>query len=419
MTSVELIVLGAAGTVAVGGLAIANLRLAIVVLMSAAAFTMTWNDVRLGSLTLSDLLLIATIGLVAISPIQVRPLRKLISRAQKSLLLYAMLLLVGGLVGGIIRQQPDVGWDVALRFAISVVTIAFLVSVLVKRRDDFELYAMWYVLGAAVNAIVAITGGELVVGRSIGFTNHPNHLGLAMLLALFLAIATLGSPNKFVSRVTAVSILPIIAAIILSGSRGALLASSVGLLALILMKRGRATPWLSVVALAVVLLAFTLPQTLRSGTSGFGRLFSPTDSEAASGSERLLFYREATELIRDSPVFGEGFSQALVFHSVPLQVLVVGGVFGLAGFFFLVRGALRAVRYAVVPGRPILEQACGAGLIATAVFLLVANALFDRYYLFFVSMAFLACSPQLLSPVHAAQPTENAVVGSKGRNQRR
>ena len=376
MTSVELLVLGAASALAVMGLALANIRLAIVLTMSAAAFTMTWNDIRLGSLTLSDYLLVATIGLVSISPIQLRPIRKLFGRSQKSLVLYAVLLSVGGLVGGVLRQQPDVGWDVALRFAASVLGIVFLVAALVQRRADFERYAVFFVLGAAVNGLVAISGGKLLAGRSIGLTNHPNHLGLATLLALFFAVATLGSPSRRVRYLTVGCLVPIIGAMVASGSRGAFLATSVGLLALTLMRRGRAVPWLLGLASMVIVLAFYLPRTLRTGTSALGRLISPTDSEELAAAERLSVYREASEVIQSSPVLGEGFARALVLP----QRAVAGPRRGRAGSassrnaqsYSAAGIAGRAIRLRCRVG-PIMERACGAGLIATAAFVLVAT----------------------------------------------
>ena len=407
MTVSELAVLAAAGALALLGIALANARAAVVVTMSLAALTMTWNNIRLGILTLSDLLLLATIGLLLVSPMPIPPVSKLFGGSQRSIVAYATLLLVGGLVGGVLRQQPDLGLGIGLRFAASVAAIVFLVSALVRRREDFERYAVWYVVGAALNGLVAIAGADEIAGRPIGLTNHPNHLGLAMVLATFLGIAALGSRSRLVSTVAAVCLAPIIAATVVSGSRGAILAYSVGLLVLILMRRGRAAPWLSGLALALVVLAFILPKSLRSGTSALGRLISPTDYDDAATAGRLVLYQEASELIRANPVFGEGFARALVFHSVPLQALVMGGLIGFVALLFLLRGGVKAVRYATAPGRPIAERACGAGLTATAVFLLVAPNLFDRYFIFFVSITFMVCSTQIAQLDASAQPASN------------
>ena len=264
-------------------------------------------------------------------------------------------------------------------------------------------FALAYVAGSTASGLIAIVGGDKIAARPLGLSTHPNHLALTCLIGLFLALASLprGRTMRSMAILSCIGVLSV--AIVVSGSRAALLAALLGVFVLMLSYRSRSIPLLVATTAMATVFAMSLPNSIRTGSSGLARVLAPTESEADSTELRVDYYREAIELASESPILGNGLADALRFHSVPLQLLVVAGVFGVfAGAVLMLQG-LRIIRNGFHSGADPLRRAVAGGTAAVWAFLLVANMLFDRYLLFFFAMT--ALSLRFRGPWSNGAPT--------------
>lgn len=347
----------------------------------AAAFSVTWNNVRVHpTLTLSDAFLAVSAALILLQ----RGGKAAIGTPNRHLATFAKVLLLGGLAGAAFSHSTDFGQVNAARFAIAIFTILVVVDSVAFDRQRWERLAVCYVAGALANGILALLPSNrvLLVGRAVGLTTHPNHLGFAMLLALWVAIGLLRSSNSR-TRAVAITSLPILcAALLASGSRAALGAAMIGGLAFLILARSRGVPWILLLCLGIIpLVAGSAFGGSITKTAAVQRFFDPTSGEAASNGERLAYYREANRLISSHPIAGVGFSDALKYHSVPLQLMVIGGLFGLVALIMLGRQVSLTLRMALRGSSSLQSRACAAGILATMSMLMISNSLFDRYFL--------------------------------------
>ena len=355
--------------------------------VGAGILTATWMDVRPApGVTVSDLLLAASLPLLLVAhsgPISLRSYR---SGPQSWMLSVGLLVVIGGALGAIANQDQP-GTEVAGRLILSLVIATAVIWLAVQDRKDWMAAAVLFVVGAAVSGFFALTEpqGEFL-GRTVGLTNHPNHLGLSMLLAISLALPLLRS--EFRHQVVGAAIaLPILTlALLASGSRAALVGLAVWLFVLVVVSRRPHVPLIAVGILALTTAAIVLPGSVGPGSSALNRSLAPNTADAESSAYRQGLYQEARELILSSPVVGRGFSNALVYHSVPLQIMVIAGVPGLLALLVAVRAAFRSIAAALQPNASLVTRSSSAGVVATMAVLVVSNMLFDRYLLLALSL---------------------------------
>jgi hypothetical protein len=342
--------------------------------------TAPWMDVRVASaVTMSDALLALSIPFLLVGR------RGQLSRDHfaptRWMTGFALLVLLGGLLGSLVRGSFD-GAGIGLRLGISVALAVVVTAYLVASRGAWYVCASLYCAGASVSAAVGLISSEQfgIFDRAVGLTNHPNHLGFSMLIAMPLA-AAVSTSRRPVHRVIGVSTVVLsILALVASGSRAAFGGLVVAGITLLVVNRRFRIASLVIAGLLGVIGWMTLRGSIGPGSSAFSRVFSPTESEQRSSDLRLGNYQEAVDLIVDNPVVGRGFADALAFHSVPLQVLVVAGILGAAALIVAGRACWRAVRGSMSrPGEPI-AQFCAAGMVGTFAALLVSNQLIDRYF---------------------------------------
>jgi O-antigen ligase len=346
-----------------------------------AAFSVTWNNVRVHpNLTFSDAFLAMSAALILLQ----RGGRAAIGTPNRHLATFAKVLLVGGLAGAAFSHSTDFGQVNAARFAIAVFTILLVVDSVAFDRARLECLAVCYVAGALANGLISLLPSNrvLVVGRAVGLTTHPNHLGFAMLLALWMAIGLLRSVNRRIKKVALTSLPILVATLLASGSRAALGGVMIGGLTLVLLARSKGVPWILWLCLAIIpILAGPAFSGSITKTAAVQRFFDPTSGEAASNEGRLAYFVEAKRLISGHPIAGVGFSNALKYHSVPLQLMVIGGLFGIVALFMLGRQTSLTLRMALRPSSSLQSRASASGFLATMAVLMISNSLFDRYFL--------------------------------------
>jgi hypothetical protein len=368
-----------------------------------------WMDLRVASwLTLSDLFLAASIPPLVLMPRPEPIWRPVLRGPTRWLMLVGALFLVGGLIGALASPGDD-GFDVAVKFVLSLVVVATVVSWYVTDAAGWVRFAALFTTGAAVSAMAALANpGAYGQGRSIGLTNHPNHLGFSMLLAIALAVGVFQSRSTAHRIVAAVSLPLLAAALLASGSRAALVGLAVWAILFVALSRRIRTPALLVGSVAVIGLALVLPGSVDSGPSALSRTLAPSALEEFSTAERASNIDNALELIGQRPITGSGFADALTFHSVPLQFIVVAGVFGLAAVVVALVSIRRMLAAGWRRGSSLICRTSNAGIVGALVALLVSNQIFDRYAM--LGLTLMSCGVWMNSRSGRLEPSERPAV---------
>jgi O-antigen ligase len=227
------------------------------------------------------------------------------------------------------------------------------------RHQDALLRA--YVLGACVAAVGTIhnymSGVSIEPGaaRFAGLNSNPNELGLTAVLALPMAwYLSLSHPSRRIAWMYQLYLLLGMTAILLTASRGALLAALValGIIPWTLGRlRFRTKAALYALAVASLMLAhsFVPEASLRRIET------TSADIETGHFGGRGVIWKSAFELVREHPLAGVGagaFESAITpmlghrrnSHATILSVLVEQGVVGLMLFLGMAAAALSHLR---------------------------------------------------------------------------
>ena len=300
------------------------------------------------------------------TPPQARMFLKLID----SVLLYFTVI-------NVIRSQGQL--EGALRVAVVCATIAGLFGVvlyLLPEHLDYNIRDALSMVGypGGSSIVRQIAGTE--IRRATGTAVDPNLLGGMLALAVPVATAqALGSRPLLPRRLLWCAVLLMLAAQVLSYSRGAWLASGTGLAVVALLRYPKA--WL---VLAVIPLFLILPQ----GEVIVDRAASALGATDPASQMRLGEYKDALALIARYPLFGVGFGrppEATLYVGVSNIYLLIAEMMGLAGLavFVAVLGWLAAqvlARIVGTSGRPDPSLAGAAGAVAAA----LAAGFVDHYF---------------------------------------
>jgi hypothetical protein len=373
----------------------------------AAAFTSSWNGVRLEGINLTDYLIVAAAVLTLVVVVGNR--RRLPVYSWAVLPPGALFLIA--LVGSAARSDPLLARGVAgewrigdaigsgygtaplalvLRLAISLTAVTIIVIGLCDNVPNGVLFikrvTYSWAFGSAVSA--AYTVGEqffpalgdfpflyriISSSRYTGLSNHPNHVGQAIVIALPLLIFFLASTRGWLSKLVATMILLVsVYAIIPTGSRAALIGGPaiIGATAIYLMISNKRIP-----AWALIAAPFSLApaMVLLPSIVEKSRFFD--ESGVASNTGRFADLQQAVEDITANPVFGLAVG-APAPTMVPLAILVYGGLF----YFFIFYGSLI---YPLLP-RPRSHDRSFTAILAISaygvlLYGLLGNSWTDRY----------------------------------------
>lgn len=350
-------------------------------LFMTAVVLLPLNGIRSGGMTASDGALVGAVVLSVLDPGTFR--RRLV--LPQRFIVGAYIFTIAGLMGTVVAQGAGVG-----NFARLLGTmVAAVVGVLLWQPDldQVRKLAWGWLAGSAINVAVALASmGALDPGRRPdGLTTHPNALGLTCAMsigfALFVRSVSAGRSRKLISWSVAAALV----GVAVSGSRAAVLAAAVILLAQVLVAGRPATKAIAVFgAVAAALVAGPLSTRLPD-SSALSRLIRPTSGVSQSNADRLGKFRESLAAIEARPWTGGGFASANYGHDLALQVAVSAGLVGLGGFVL-----------ACVPMVSALWQNSGDWRMLTLPALgffagsLFSNNLWDRYVWFALGLGMLA-----------------------------
>lgn len=310
----------------------------MLLVMASAAFTTTMNDLHVGSvLTVADLFLAIALGLAGASRL-IHPSRTSMA-AYRPFFLATAAIFLGGLVGSFFASNFSLGILELMRFGVSTTGVMMVVALWGPGRRELRVLTWAFASGTATSVVFGMVNDG--AGRLRGLTIHPNHLGMACVLAFGAAVglaltSTPGKPRTFASGLC----LLLSAGVVLSGSRAALAAWLVSVLVVLFITRNRrlarvATLFTVLAAAALLLGVVHLP-----ATNAVTRAAGDPTAQAAD-EQRAAYLAVTLERIDAHPFTGSGFNYATQAHSVYLQVLDSAGVIGLLAYLGIVALVLR------------------------------------------------------------------------------
>lgn len=377
-----------------------------------SAATLSWNGWFVGPLRPGDVLpLLALLSFAFGAPAQAfRSPPWWIKQLAYGLVLLALLLVLfptptsfldqrvvlGAEGNPVVRNNNDldvVNLLVTLKFiiAIAAVPVCFAAAALL-RRQAVRWMAILFCVGNAVQGFAGFADrefgagiGQLLTGlpaqgdRAVGFSNHPNFLAEALVLAAPFACWLITSRFGIERWVGAVSLLGITLGTYASGSRGGTVCVLIAIvLAFVLLPRTRGSaPAIvlgGVAAMGVVAVVFpSIGLAILKATRLYG-------NDTTEGSDTVRD-RVADQGIRDflySPIKGIGMQASTDASQVYLQQLQAGGlVLFTIMTVYLVAAAWDSFRH--IRNTPIAAAICAA-VLAKVPMNFVETSLTDRFY---------------------------------------
>ncbi len=251
-------------------------------------------------------------------------------------------------------------------------------------------------------------------GREAGLASHANSLGVSAAMAIPLCLVTLRR-NVLLEGL---SLAVLLAGVLLSGGRGAQVASLCALIGGLLYRgtRNELVRSLRVLIPAVVLGGWLLFGTSMNSQEGAYFRFGGEAGGIESDRGRLLLAGQALEDFQQHPLGGIGLGNITYAHSIYLQLLSAGGVVMAIGFFLYMAGLFRDVY--LCRGDQLAVAAGGTLLVWLGVGI-VENNLVDRYLYFpcgvVAALALLAGGPRRDASSYVEGPeAEGDVLGVAG-----
>ncbi|WP_162891342.1 O-antigen ligase [Aeromicrobium sp. A1-2] len=301
-----------------------------------AMFLAPLNDLRLGAsyVTGSDIMFV--IGIAILAPTL---LRNKVSIPPLFLLGLGILFTMG-VVASVASAIPVVSINQVARLLVGAFMLPIFFMIWRPQIKITVRLAAAYVFGCVFSVGWGLLSGPVAGdARYVGFTYHPNYLGLECLLAAALTpylVAKISPGYRWIFWFAA-----IINAygVYISGSRAALLV--LGMLVVIYPFVEGSIRAVGAVMLGVAgVLAFSGRLLQEDGNSALGRLFG-NGSASGSDIERQNVLAEAWKLFLEHPFLGNGFDGGLGSHNIYLQVATAVGIFGLLGYLLVLWTALR------------------------------------------------------------------------------
>ena len=400
--------LAAAATVlaVLGTLTLVEPRRVSLFLWAGVAFTAPMQGVRAAPLlALSDVLLVA--AFVATLPEVVHRAR---TRLPRGLVVAFATLVASGLLGTFFAADTAASLVNLLKIVLAAAGSVAAMALWDPEPGVLRRFAWLWLAGATTSAAWGVVAPP-TAGRALGLTTHPNHFGLACVLAIGLGLGLALSSTGWGRAAALASTALLTAGVGLSGSRAAVLALAVTVGATAVLTRKLrllvATGVLtSLGAMAVVAGIVHLPSA-----NALARLAGGGGS-AESDQGRRQVIAEALATIDRHPFTGEGFEFAQAAHNIYLQALVVGGPIALLSFlcvsWLIVRAGLRAIPLERDrPNGPLL-----AGLTAGYISYLVSgafdNILWDRYLWTYIGLLLVLAGRITSAEPRAADPAPSA-----------
>lgn len=265
------------------------------------------------------------------------------ARVNSAYVLAAGVLVLMCILSSVLSEFPLLSLNSTARLVVGALTLPFLFSLWQPPKNITILFASAFVLGNCFNLVSSFWRGIGDGGRRIGYSTHPNILGLAALLGLALIPFLLDAMPRW-RLFTLLAGAGCAYAIWVSGSRAALLAAvAVALLYLVFTRSvpgALALFGLSIPALYIVADAYLSNEN--DSATALGRLLGGGSSQG-SDQARVQLAEKAWDIFQAHPIIGSGLAEVMEAHNIYLQIAAAIGVVG-AAVFLLVLGlvALRA-----------------------------------------------------------------------------
>ncbi|MET1155135.1 O-antigen ligase family protein [Arthrobacter sp.] len=196
-------------------------------------------------------------------------------------------------------------------------------------------------------------------GRFRGLLSNANYAGMMSAIGLSIGLYLLRAPRRGRVAVMA-SMVVLLVALLMSGSRGSLLAVIMGVVVLVLSRAGRKViiPLASLAGLATIFAVLIVPKVF----DGLDKFFFRDAASPDITSGRFEIYLGMLSLFSHSPFTGTGYrstealspgASGLTGHNIYLTILTETGLFG-ALFFAGLSIAVLAASGAGKVGRPLL-----------------------------------------------------------------
>lgn len=400
---IVLLFLAVAGSVLVERYGARRLSLACLVL---AGFVAPMNNLRLSAaVTMTDLLLVACLGLALMARAAVTSAPAAQRRPVRPDILAALLLITGGIIGSQFSVDLGASLSAILRFGVAAVGVPMVFVALGPCRTEVRLLSWAYLLGASVNAVAGVITYD-PYNRGIGLSTHSNHLAAACLLASGLAAGLFLTSPRRASWVAAACWGVCTVGILKSGSRAGMLGEVIMItLLIVLTGNTRILRWGIGVAtgVAVLVLFGLVPVDEQNALSRL--LGRNPNAVAASDFERAQLRAKAVEGIKENPLTGAGFEEARVAHNLYLQVWGAAGLIGLAGMGVLWAMSIGGLLEGMARDRWVLGAA--AAVVSFLIVAVASNILWDRYLWY--ALALFVTGRVLRQPAPAPPPARLAL----------
>lgn len=313
-----------------------DLRRAGTLFLTIALFLAPLNDIRLGSsyVTASDLAL--ALGIAVLAP-------TVLGRRLEAPVLFVLgLFILGtmGLIASIASPIPVVSFNQVARLLLGAFVLPIFFMIWRPSSQLVARFAAAYILGCVLSVGYGLLQGPVAGDqRYIGFTYHPNYLGMSCLLGASVTPFVVAKVAPQYRWIFWGSSLVCAYGVWISGSRAALVVLIMLVLVYIFVERSIRAGGAVALGLAGVLI-FSGRLLQDDGNSALGRLLG---NGTASGSDiqRKQILTEAWQQFKEHPLLGNGFDGGIGSHNIYLQVAVAVGVFGLLGYLLIMWTALR------------------------------------------------------------------------------
>ncbi len=308
--------------------------------------------------------------------------------------------MIGGLLGTIVAEDTRLSLLNLVRLVVAAGATLGVFAVWAPSTVELRRFLMLVVLSGLVTGVWAMTHASSNFGRSSGFSGHPNALGVVSLIAIGPAIGfSLVRGSRRASQIAAGGATAIlVGAIIVSGSRAALVGLAVAVVVAAALVRDLATRVQFALGAAAVGVAAIVGFSALTPQNAIARLFNTQAVfVTASDQARRAAFSEMVDQIRRKPITGVGFSDPLTGHDSYLELWAAGGIFAFLGGLLVIGSAGGAVvrsrrlappRSVHDPSWPLLASTISlSGVLAAFMF---ENTLWNRY--FWVMVALVAAS---------------------------
>lgn len=308
------------------------------------------EELNSGGFSAIKLLSVVVFGCAILNYLIFRPNVPLARSPQNGLIVLFVLISV---ISAFVAIDPARVLDRTLKL-LRVLALYFFVINIIRSEKYFHLALWLFVVGGFLSTLYGFIEPVEVGQRFQGALGQPNGYGLTMTPRIPIALALFLIEKKTWKRFLLIFMLAFISyGIILSGSRGALLAVSLALFLFVLLQKNKLT-WLGLMAIIFAVGFFVMPQEIKARVG-----ISDEPSELGNSTERRLTYQVyGIDLFQKHPIFGiglDGFAEAYaqseyrfliqtrelrVAHNTYLEIATGTGVVGLLPFLGILTVAL-------------------------------------------------------------------------------